>query len=251
MSGPSASPARPAPRRGAVWVPNQHGAWAMLAGPLLVGVVAGGPAAVHVPLTLLWFLGYFAFFAAGLWLKAHRRTRYRPPVIVYSSACVPFAALVLLWAPGLAVWSLAFTPLLLIGLVLAAERRDRGLFSGLATTVAASLMTAVAYDAGGGTDWPRAWLLTATMAAYYVGTLLYVKTMIRERGSREYVVASVSFHTLATLALLPASWWLGVVFAALTLRAALAPRRRLTPKQVGLGELVLNVVVVVVALATV
>lgn len=89
------------------------------------------------------------------------------------------------------------------------------------------------------------------MAAYYVGTLLYVKTMIRERGSRGYVVASATFHTLATLALLPASWWLGVVFAALTLRAALAPGRRLTPKQVGLGELVLNVVVVVVALATV
>ena len=45
-------------------------------------------------------------------------------------------------------------------------------------------MTLVAYDAGGGTDWARAWLLTAILAAYFVGTVLYVKTMIRERGSR-------------------------------------------------------------------
>jgi hypothetical protein len=51
------------------WVPNQHGAWAMLAGPLLVGVLAGGAAWVHVPLTVLWFLGYFA---TGRWLGTGR-----------------------------------------------------------------------------------------------------------------------------------------------------------------------------------
>lgn len=231
-------------------MPNQHGAWAMLAGPLLVGVLTAGPAAVHVPLTVLWFLGYFAFFAAGLWLKARRKARYRPPVIVYSLACLPPAAVVLLMQPRLAVWGLVLAPLLVTGLVLAAERKDRALLSGLVTTLAASLMTAVAYDAGGGSDWPRAWLLTATMTAYYVGTLLYVKTMIRERGHRGYVVASVTFHVLATAALLPVSWSLALVFAALTLRAALAPGRALTPKQVGIGEIVLNSIVVAVALAT-
>ena len=251
MSGTAASTTRPALRRGAMWVPNQHGAWAMLVGPLLVGVLAGGIAAVHVPLALLWFLGYFAFFAAGLWLKARRKVRYRPPVVVYSLACVPLATVVLLLEPGLAVWGLVLAPLLVVGLVLAAARKDRALLSGLVTTIAASLMTAVAYDAGDGTDWTRAWLLTATMAAYYVGTLLYVKTMIRERGNRGYVVASVTFHALATSFLLPVSWWLGLVFAALTLRAALAPGRDLTPKQVGIGEIVLNVLVVAVALATV
>jgi hypothetical protein len=234
-----------------VWVPNQHGAWAMLAGPLLVGVLAAGPAAVHVPLTVLWFLGYFAFFAAGLWLKARRKARYRPPVIVYTIACLPPAAVVLLMQPRLSVWGLVLAPLLVTGLVLAAERKDRALLSGLVTTLAASLMSAVAYDAGGGSDWTRAWLLTATMAAYYVGTLLYVKTMIRERGHRGYVVASVTFHALAIVALLPVSWWLALVFAALTLRAALAPGRGLTPKQVGIGEIVLNTIVVAVALTTV
>jgi len=39
--------------RGPGWVPNQHGAWAMLASPLLVGVVAGGFAWVHLALTAL------------------------------------------------------------------------------------------------------------------------------------------------------------------------------------------------------
>ena len=239
------------PSRSATWVPNQHGAWAMLAGPLLVGVLASGPAWVHLPLALLWFLGYFAFFAAGLWLKSRRKARFRPPVVVYSLACVPPAVAVLVLQPGLVRWVPSLAPLMLIGLVLAAERKDRSLASGLATTVAASLMTAVAYDAGPGDDWSRAWVLTGEMAAYYVGTLLYVKTMIRERGNHAYEVASVAWHAVAAVLLAPVSWWLTVVFALLTLRAYAAPRLGLTPKQVGIGELVLNVLVVVVALLTV
>lgn len=236
------------PRRGATWIPNQHGAWAMLAGPLLVGIVAGGWAWVQLPLTLAWFLGYFAFFATGLWLKSGRKQRFRPPVIVYSLACIPPAVAVLVMQPDLVRWIPSFAPLLVIALVLAADRQDRSLASGLATTAAASLMTAVAYDAGPGEDWARAWILTGVMAAYYVGTLLYVKTMIRERGNRAYEVASVAWHAVAAVLLALVSWWLTVVFALLAARAYAAPRLRLTPKQVGIGELVLNVVVVVVAL---
>jgi hypothetical protein len=230
------------------WVPNQHGAWAMLAGPLLVGILAGGPSWVHLPLTLLWFVGYFAFFTTGVWLKSRRRARYHRPVVVYTLACLPPALGVLLMQPSLLRWVPAFIPALGFGLWLASHRRDRDLAGGLATTVAASLMTAVAYDAGPGGDWPRAWLLTGVMAAYYAGTVLYVKTMIRERGHRSYVMASVVFHAAAALLL---AWWslsLAAVFAVLTARAAWGPRTTMTPKQVGIGEIVLNTLVVVVAL---
>lgn len=36
--------------------------------------------------------------------------------------------------------------------------------------------------------------------AYFFGTVLYVKTLIRERGNRAYLIASVAWHGLATLA---------------------------------------------------
>ena len=65
----------------------------MLAGPLLVGVLASEPRWVHLPLTLLWFVGYFAFFAIGLWLRSRRKARYRPPVRAYGLATLPFAAI--------------------------------------------------------------------------------------------------------------------------------------------------------------
>lgn len=230
------------------WVPNQHGAWAMLAGPLLVGVLASGPSWVHLPLAALWFLGYFAFFATGLWLKSGRKDRYRPPVLVYSAACLPLAVLVVALQPSLARWAPAFAPLLGVGLVLAARRRDRSLVSGLATTLAASLMTAVAYDAGGGEDWHRAWVLTAIVATYYVGVLLYVKSLIRERRNPRYAAASVTYHVAAAAGLTYLCVAMGPVFVLLSGRAALAPRLRVTPKQIGLAELGFNVLVVAVAL---
>ena len=133
----------------------------MLASPFLVGVVAASPRWVHLPLLLLWFVGYFAFFAAGLWLKSGRRARYLPPVRAYGLATVPLAIVVLLLRPDLVVWAPLFAPLLLAGLWFAAHRQDRSLPSGLATILAACLMTMVAFDAGDGTDWARAWTLTA------------------------------------------------------------------------------------------
>lgn len=223
----------------------------MLASPFLVGVVAASPRWVHLPLLLLWFVGYFAFFAAGLWLKSGRRARYLPPVRAYGLATVPLAIVVLLLRPDLVVWAPLFAPLLLAGLWFAAHRQDRSLPSGLATILAACLMTMVAFDAGDGTDWARAWTLTAVLAGYFVGTLFYVKTMIRERDSRPHYWLSVGYHAAWTVAVAWLSWWLAGLFALLALRAAVLPGRGLSPKQVGVGEIVANIAVVVVALRVV
>ena len=223
----------------------------MLASPFLVGVVAASPRWVHLPLLLLWFVGYFAFFAAGLWLKSGRRARYLPPVRAYGLATVPLAIGVLLLRPDLVVWAPLFAPLLLAGLWFAAHRQDRSLPSGLATILAACLMTMVAFDAGDGTDWARAWTLTAVLAGYFVGTLFYVKTMIRERDSQPHYWWSVGYHAALTVAVAWLSWWLAGLFALLALRAAVLPGRGLSPKQVGIGEIVANIAVVVVALRVV
>ncbi len=242
---------RPRRRRAPGWVPNQHGAWAMLLSPLVVGIAASSPRWEHLPLTVVWLVGYLAFFAAGLWLKSGRRARFLPPVRAYTLAALPFGAVLLLMRPDLVVWVPLFLPALLVGLWLAAQRQDRSLGSGLATTLAAALMTTVAYDAGAGTDWVRAWTLTAVLAAYFVGTLLYVKTMIRERDSRRHYRLSVGYHVAVAAAMALVSWWLVGLFALLAARAAVLPGRGLTPKQVGIGEIVANTAVVVLALLVV
>lgn len=222
----------------------------MLATPLLVGILASHPAWVHVPLAATWFLGYFAFFAAGLWLKAppRRRPRLVKPTLTYAAATTAAGALTLALDPGLLRWAPWFILPLGVGLVASKLRDDRSLWSGVSTSAGSCLMTVVAYDAGGGTDLHRAWLLAGILAAYFVGTVLYVKTMIRERGDERYLWLSILGHGAATCAMIPIDPALVVVFTLLTIRAAILPAFRLSPKAVGIAEIVATLAVALTAL---
>lgn len=77
------------------WVPQQHGAWAMLVVPYLLGAIglvrSGGTGPrewVVLPLLFVtWMIGYFAFNAATLWLKARprRRPAFVRPILTYGA----------------------------------------------------------------------------------------------------------------------------------------------------------------------
>lgn len=242
-------------------MPDQHGAWAMLLLPFVAGVWLAGPDPAHLPLFGLWFVGYLAFYAFGRWLRSRRRASVRRPLVVYAVATLPFAVATLLVTPGLVRWIPAYVPLLAVSVRLTARGRERSLANDAATVVAATLMAAVAYDAGGGDAWPTLWVVAGVLLAYFLGTVLYVKTMIRERGRCGYVAASVAYHLAGAAGALAlavgghASGWLPVVWLVLVARAAAGPwatttrDRPLRPVVVGVGEIVASLVLTAVTLA--
>jgi len=246
------------PRPG--WVPNQHGAWAMLVLPLAVGALRSGPGWMHLWLLLAWLLGYFTFFATGLWLRSGRKPRYRAPVVTYASVTAVVGGGLLAVQPGLLRWGVVYAPLLATSLWFSARRAERDLVNDVLTVAAASLMVVVAFGLRDDDAWlpgsgsASAWVLAAVVFGYFVGTALYVKTMIRERGNPAMYAASVGHHAAAALAAL---WLLppvGLLAAVLALRAALVPRLRpgARPLTIGLGEiaasLTLGVLLVLVPL---
>lgn len=276
-------------RRSPGWVPEHHGAWAMITVPVLVGVVLGGPSWFHVPLLALWWIGYFAFYATGLWLRARRRARYLPPVRAYAMMMIPFAVALLLTSPFLLVWALPFAPLVATTLWCSVNRKDRTMLNDVVTVGAAGLTTAVAYDVGvrgaGGlwgtgwlsgsgwlgtstasvlpsasvdgalVGWAWAWLVTLLITAYFIGTILYIKTNIRERGNRPFMAASAIYHVVwfavaAGLAAAgPVRWAHAVVWALLVGRAIVvqqvAVRRHapIRPMFLGIGEIAASIAI--------
>ena len=105
---------RPSPaqrKRSPGWVPNQHGAWAMLIVPYVVGLVAAVADSrftlADVTLFGFWMVGYFAFFATSLWLKSRRKARYFPPVRAYAVGSAVLGLLTLALQPSLWSWALA------------------------------------------------------------------------------------------------------------------------------------------------
>lgn len=239
-----------------LWVPNHHGAWAMLLLPLVVGAIRGDLGLVHAWLLLAWLLAYLAYWATSVWLRSRLRARYRPPVLAYAAAAAAVGGPLLLAEPDLVRWGVVYAPLLAASLAFSARRAERALVNDVLTVAAAALMAVVAYGLGRPDDgaWlPGAglapgWMLAAACFAYFVGTALYVKTMIRNRGSRAMFAASVVYHVAVAAVF---AWWLpwvGGFLALMAVRACLVPRHwpSARPSAIGVGEVVASVVLAVV-----
>jgi len=242
-------------------VPNQHGAWAMLVLPVVVGALRAGPTWRHLLLAIAWLAAYLAFFATGLWLRSGRKARYWPPVRAYALVTAALGVGLLASRPALVTWGVVYAPLLAVSLWHSVRRTDRSLVNDAVTMVAASVMVAVAAGLGPaapdgwawlpGTTDGATWVVTGLVLAYFFGTALYVKTMIRDRGDRRRYVQSVAHHALVCAPAFVWSPWAGVLLVALAVRAAVVPRLwpHATPRTVGLGEVAASVALAVVLVA--
>ena len=225
------------------WVPNQHGAWAMLISPAALGLISGlvawvrangSPLAPLVFLAVLvaWFFGYFAFFAFGLAVKARnprRRSRYLKPVYVYGAVSLAGIAVALLFQPQLLWWALPFAPLVVIAVGETLRGRGRSTLSGVSTTVASALLypalVGVGSGSGVGSVGVSAWAGMIFLAVYFSGTIPFVKSMIRERNNPRYLTGSICYHVLAVFAVLglvllaPVGWAAAVLMVATALLA--------------------------------
>jgi hypothetical protein len=216
----------------------------MLVVPFLVGVLLAGPAWVHLPLLVAWLGGYLLSYYVLLAVKTRRLSRVWPQVRFYAVVTVLPAALVLAVRPALLWFAPAFAALLGVNAWYAWRRDDRALVNDLASVVQGCLMVPVAAVAAGepATSTTGAFL---TVLLYFAGTVLYVKTMIRERGRASYLRASIGYHAAAVVAATALAVPLVVPFAWFLVRAAVLPRRALSPKQVGIVEILNSVALLV------
>jgi hypothetical protein len=230
----------------------------MLVLPLTVGALRSGAQWVHLWLLTAWLIGYLAFFATGLWLRSARKARFRPPVVAHGAATAVVGGALLLAEPDLLRWGVVYAPLLVTSLWYSARRAERALLNDVLTVGAASLMAVVAFGLGSPDD--GAWLpgagsaeagaLAAAVFGYLVGTALYVKTMIRERGNASMYRASVIYHAAVAVVFLVWVPVVGAFFAVLAVRAAVVPKRwpRTRPLVIGFGEIAASVLLGVLLL---
>jgi hypothetical protein len=252
----SAAAADPAAFR-SLWFPHQHGAWAMLAVPLLLGVAASRPDPWQIVLAAAAVAGYLLSATWQAWSRARRRPSYLPSLRVYGAAFGILALLLVVTHPAVVVAGAVVVPAAAIALLGARPGARREIGDTLAQVVEALVLTPVAAYVSGAFDPPTVAVYTAISAAYLVGTVLVVRSVIRERGNTAFAVGSAAFHAALVVA---AAIWLPVAYAVvalgLTARAIALPlvQRRLAgtprplrPVHVGAIEAVASLAVVIVA----
>lgn len=214
----------------------------MLLLPYLAGVIVAGFAWVELPLLATWLAGYlFSYFALQA-LKTQRPQRFRSQLVWYGAATAVLAVPVLVTAPRVLLYAPAYAALLAVNVCYALRRRERALLNGLASVAQSCLMVFVIATVAG--QAPSAVLEPFLLVFLYLaGTVVYVKTMIRERDSEAYRLGSVVYHLLALMVAVAFGPVPAVVFGLLLLRAWALPPRGLAPKQVGIIEIAASALV--------
>lgn len=257
----------------------------MLLAPVVVGTWPR-PSWASVLLLLSALTGFCALFAVGLWLKSGRRARYEWPALVHTLVTAALVAWLVLIEPRVLSWAWVFAPAVLISLWASARRSDRTWWNDIVLVVLGACLTLVAAGlrAGGPGAWPEsafssilvlepgpfAWPPLGSTApgareqavillAYFLGTIVHVKALIRERGTPWVSRADVGYHAALVVGAvgwtlvgdLGAAGW-GVVLVAVILAGRawwiVTRRRDLSVRAIGIVEIVMTVIVSVAAI---
>jgi hypothetical protein len=205
----------------------------MLLLPYLAGLQYGQHW-LHVPLLVTWLTGWLASYYALLAVKTLRVRAVWRQTLAYGIVCAASAVPLFALRPGLLLWSPVFAVLLAVNAVATRVGQERSSGNGVASVTMASLM-AMIVPATAGLDWTLGVPVAVACWLYLAGTVFYVKTMIRERGSRVHRVVSVAFHVGALAASVALDPWLTIPFGYFLVRAIVMPRFK--PKVVVVGAL--------------
>jgi YwiC-like protein len=208
----------------------------MLVVPYLVGLLATGFRWPDVPLLGAWVGGYLLSYHVFLALKSRRPRRYRAQLALYGAVTVPLAAVTVVARPALLWYAPAYAALFAVNAWYAAHRRERAVLNDVASVVQSCLMVFVVATVAGVAP-ARVAVIAALCLAYFLGTVLYVKAMIRERGNPAYRRWSIGYHAAVFPVAALAGPWSAVLFGWLLVRAVVLPQRGLRPVQVGLVEI--------------
>jgi hypothetical protein len=243
------------------WLPREHGGWAMLLLPLLLGIAASRFDSWQLVLAASALSGYIASATAQARARARgqRAVAYRAPLTVWTIAFVALALVLVEIFPVLLASLVVLVPSAAVVFAGARPGRRRGLTNSLAQVAQALVLVPAAAVVSGAFDPDAVWIATGVAGAYLVGSVLVVRSVLAERSNASFALASGGFHVVVVAL---AVWLLPLAYALvagwLLVRAVALPvlerhlargRRPLRPIHVGLVEIASSVAVIVVSFA--
>lgn len=237
---------------GRKWIPNQHGAWAMLIAPVIVGALASGPNLWHLLLLLTWLSAFCLNFYTTLAIKSRKPRKYAQQMQLYVVLVSIFGIPLVLHDIDVLRMLIAAVPAFAVNVFFVLQRNERAWVNDVVGVALAGVVGYGAYLLGSNpTDDRRAFTAVLAICLYFVGTVIYVKTLIRERGSAGWLQLSYGFHAMLVIICVMQQWWIAsLVSAGLLGRAVAVPRLSWTPKRVGLTEIASTTAVALAALYT-
>lgn len=182
-----------------LFLPKQHGAWAMLIIPFWLGVIASNFLWQHIPFFVGWLLLYLATYPMLLLFKRKQLSLYKKWTVIYLLPSFFFLLVPLFTRPSIILFGLIMIPFFCINAYFSSKNNDRALTNDLSAIIVFGIAgLASSYLGEGGISY-KAWLAFFSSILFFTGSTFYVKTMIREKKSEVFKQISWGYHLLVVI----------------------------------------------------
>lgn len=220
-------------------LPKQHGAWAMLLIPFLLGVVKAGPSMIHIPLFLGWFLLYLATYPILMVVKNKKRSFHIKWSLYYFVPAVLFLLVSVVLKFSLIYFGLSMLPFFVLNIYYAKKKQERALLNDISAILVFGIGGLSSYFAGADRIDGLAIILFICSILFFLGSTFYVKTMIREKTNVVYKWVSWGFHFLLLIGFAFTEYpLLAVAFVPSLLRAVFFYGKPMSIVKVGIYEII-------------
>ncbi|MEH7073708.1 YwiC-like family protein [Neobacillus drentensis] len=223
-----------------LFLPKQHGAWAMLIIPFWLGVIEGGFMWKHIPFFIGWLLLYLATYPMLLLFKRKKIPFYTKWTLIYLLPSLLLLIIPLLERPSIIYFGFLMLPFFMINAYFTSKNQDRAFMNDISAIFAFSIAgLASSYLAHKVINFETIVFTFVTSILFFVGCTFYVKSMIREKKNVQFKYISWTYHILLVIAWLGFGYWIvGLAYVPSLLRAILFYGKPLSPKQIGIYEII-------------
>ncbi|XJZ28167.1 YwiC-like family protein [Bacillota bacterium Lsc_1132] len=222
-----------------LFMPKQHGAWAMVIVPFWLGVIEAGFVWQHIPFFLGWVLLYLATYPMLLLFKRKKMAFYTSWTIRYLIPAILLLLFPLAKNPSVIYFGLLIIPFFTINAFFSSKNQDRAFMNDLSAIFAFSFASLASSFLSSRIVTAESIFVFSTSALFFIGSTFYVKTMIREKKNAQFKWLSWIYHLLLPFIWLALGYWIAAIAVVPSLFRAIAfYGKPLSTKKVGIYEII-------------
>ncbi|WP_026585259.1 YwiC-like family protein [Bacillus sp. J33] len=221
-----------------LFMPKQHGAWAMLLLPFWLGAAGSEIIWPHVPFFLGWALIYLATYPSLLLFKGKKIAYYAKWTGIYLIPAIILLLVPLLFRPSIILFGLLMVPFFIINAYYSSKNQDRAFGNDFSAILAFSIAGLASSYLPHGELTALSWIILASSVLFFAGSTFYVKSMIREKKNLSFRWVSWLFHAgVPVIWLLLGEWVIAAAFIPSLFRSIVFYGKSFSPKEIGIFEI--------------
>lgn len=222
-------------------ISNQHGAIVMALLPFLYGMFLAPFDPISLLLLCAWIALYLTTYPFLNLFKGKKLTLYKKWTFIYGSISFLFALIPLYYHWQIIYFMLPMIPLVFINIYYVKHKDERALGNDFTAILIFALAGMGSYYFSANKFDINIWKVAIYPTIFFIGTTLYVKSVLRERKNPRYYQASILFNLVCIIIFLPwHNYYMACVFLPSFIRAYYLPKIKLSVKQVGLIEFAIS-----------